>query len=276
MEVNEVRKTKRSTAGNLPPRFREENNAIDDSNMKNPKSTTKNTPKAQSSIATSSPLAKSQQARPASRPRGRPRIRKPTEKAQEAHNNDDPDENIESNTMSAILPSAAFPTLDAPPPIRRLRDTSKRVGNTRRDSADVGDLPEHNSLLSSHKRQRDSEKTLAHETILPRIKRYLLDDRYIDPWGKTLHGVAAFYDSHADIYEAQKQDNRADSPSRDMAFAQFLETGEAELARQTQGRASLPAAFEHWLALGGANARSALSMAATNADRKASEFKDKV
>lgn len=92
------------------------------------------------------------------------------------------------------------------------------------------------------------------EDNLPNVQIYFDQGRWIDLDGNTLHGLATYYDKHAEEYESENKDKEGDSRARNKAYGAFIETVEAAQANLSGGRAGVMMAFEKWFSEGGARA----------------------
>lgn len=195
---------------------------------------------------------------PTGNSRGRPATRsKPKPAGDDGHLYDEP----------VIYPRAAFPTLDSP------------SSSTIKGRVDTGDGQKRDSM------DANAPKTLPQgvpgRLWNPKVGGYLVDGRYVDSEGNTLHFLAKYYDEHFEEYEAEKKDSQGDAKDKNSAFRRFLESSEAQQIPHAGGNGALMKAFEKWWAAGGdkIGAKEVVKVLPDEADtmeKKTKGVKDKV
>jgi hypothetical protein len=138
-----------------------------------------------------------------------------------------------------MYPQAAFPTKEFPLPLPIRGKKKVNDGSEKRDSMDVN--------MSAKQPLQEQPSRLYNADV----DRYLLDSRYVDDKGNTMHGLARHYDKHVEEYEANKKDNQGDAKDKTAAFRRFLESPDAQQIQHHEGRGALMVAFEKWWMQGG-------------------------
>lgn len=233
--MSSLRKSTRATAGHLPSRYKDD---IIPDDVLQTLGAENSVVEMQSSLSRTP--SQGGQVRSGGRPRGRPRTK---------HLHQRPADNVGIAVMAnddvcyetRVLqkyPDAAFPTLDFPTAIA-VRGNASIAPVAKRDSMDIWVSKSPTGISSQAANQGQ---------ILPKVEKFVLDGRYIDAAGNTLHGLAAYYDAHLHQYENEHHDSQGDSREKNAAFKLFLETPEAEQAMRpgAGGNGLVTEAFDRW------------------------------
>ena len=148
------------------------------------------------------------------------------------------------------------------------RRRDREAAASRRDSGQ----PHHVTIIKAERPPPPTPSIPGHRLT---VKKFLLNGRYIDQAGHTLHNVAGYYDDHAKEYENRVKDNQGDSRDINAAFRVFVETPGAEEVRKSCGNKAMMVAFEEWWRRGGFKAVTG-KVVNDEEQNKSVDFRDKV